>query len=162
MKKRFYIARSIILTELVLLACILLFFYLDTQPDYLLWLDKLNMRSEHDSAITAFLYLGPIWLAICIYHFSFFILKKHLRFDSVGIFDGLSFRQFGMLPWDNITSVEIQVGKRGIGVMAIHLDKPVKGKHLIKIDFIGINRNDVMMLETSYSKVEESYSLGLF
>lgn len=146
----------------MLLAFILLFLYMDTQPSYLLWLDELKMREEHDSAVTAFLYLGPIWLALCVYHFYFLISKKYVRFDSVGIFDAFSFRKFGILPWENITAVEIQTGKRRIGIIVIHLNKPVKGKHLIKMAPIGINQNDVMMLAASYPKVEESYSLALF
>ncbi len=162
MKARYYISRSYIVKELVILVIVIGFLYLETQPGYLSWLESINMQSEYKSVYNIFLFFGPVLFGIVLYRLYMLLYKKHIRIDSLGIFDSFTFHNYGLLPWKNITAVEIQTGKQETGLMAIHLDKPVKGKYLIKINFINISRNDVMMLSESYPKVEESNSLALF
>ena len=162
MKTRYYISRSYIVKELIMLVIVFGLLYLNTRPGYLSWLESISLRSEYESAYNIFIFLGPVLFGIVLYRIYMLIYKKHIKIDSLGIFDSFTFRNYGLLPWDNITAVEIQTGKRETGVMAVHLDKPVKGKYLIKINFIDISKNDVMMLSKSYLKIEESNSLALF
>jgi hypothetical protein len=162
MKQCFYFAKAWFVIEVILLIFIGVFLYFGPEPAYLSWFEGVRMRNKHMFAYYAFMVLGVPLLVNFLFDTYRLISGKQVGFDKRGLYVDFTLKNHGWLPWENITTVDIQPGKYGIGIMAIYLDKPIGKKHVITIWPLGITRQDLNRLSIHYPRVEENNHLSLF